>query len=329
MSTTNAARPAPPRAEAQPLRARGPLLVSLGAAGWGAENYFRSKLSVLGLTAYPIVFAEHLLQILFTLPSLLRNAGQLRGVSRRALGYVFLSGSVGSALGTVCYTAAMGTSMNKTVAAVLLNLQPLVSTLAGVVLFREAITRRFLTWAPVAMLAGMAIAVPPEGLGRLTLAAQGGLALVLATVVLWGFATAAGRGAMRELPLGLATPLRLWSGLLTVSVVLGLRVLMGREQLHLGALWAGPALVNLVFLTTLTGVLPLVVYFAGLRSTPASIAGYCEMFYTVSATLVGWALLGDRLRPHQALAAAVLVFAVVMLNRAEGSPEGQQGATAG
>lgn len=301
---------------------RGPVLVSLGAAGWGAENFFRSRLGGLGLSAYPIVVAEHLLQIVFTLPLLVRNRAALRTASRRALGYVFLSGAVGSALGTVCYTAALGTSMNKTVAAVLLNLQPLVSTLAGAVLFGEAITRRFLTYAPMAIGAGMVMALPGDGnIGAVPLSAQGGLALVLGTVLAWGFATAAGRGAMSELPLGLAAPLRLWSGLLTASLVLGVRVALGLEQPHLGALLAGPVAQNLVLLTTLTGVLPLLVYFAGLRTTPASIAGYCEMLYTVSAVLVGWALLGDKLLPHQAVAAAVLLFAVVMLNRSQHDAE--------
>ena len=298
--------------------AHGPALVSLGAAGWGAENYFRTRLGTLELTAYPIVLVEHLLQVVFTLPHLLRNLGKLRKVSARALGYVFLSGSVGSALGTVCYTAALGTSMNKTAAAVLLNLQPLVSTLAGAMLFHERISRRFFLWAPVAIVAGMGIAVPGMSqLGGLSLQAQGGLGLVMATVVLWGFATVAGRGAMRELPLGLATPLRLWAGLLTVALVLGLRVATGREHLDLAAFLTGPAVQNMLLLTTLTGVVPLVIYFAGLRTTPASIAGYCEMFYTVSATLVGWALLKNKLMPHQAIAGAVLIVAVVMLNRSQ------------
>src|SRR5438874_6308645 len=50
----------------------------------------------------------------------------------------------------------------------------------------------------------------------------------LLTVLMWGFATVAGRGAMRELPLGLGAPLRLWAGLLTTAVFLGLRALTGR-----------------------------------------------------------------------------------------------------
>ena len=299
-------------------RVTGPLLVSLGAAGWGAENLFRSRLRALGLAAYPIVVVEHVLQVIYTLPHLWLHRRLIAVVPRRALGYVFLSGAVGSALGTACYTAALGTSMNKTVAAVLLNLQPVVSTLAGALLLRERIPRPFFVWAPVAVLAGMAIAVPGEGgLGALRLSAQGGLLLVLATVAMWGLATTAGRGAMRDLPLGLATPLRLWAGLLTASLVLAVRLALGSDAWDPGAFLSRGAVENMLLLTTLTGVLPLVVYFAGLRTTPASLAGYCEMFYTLSATFVGWAVFGEKLWPHQIAAGLVLIVAIAMLNRAK------------
>src|SRR5260221_55757 len=82
-------------------------------------------------------------------------------------------------------------------------------------------------------------------------------------IVLWGFATAAGRGAMRELPLGLAAPLRLWAGLATTAAVLGLRVLAGKGGFGFAALndWATAR--SLLLLTSVSGVLPLFVYFAG------------------------------------------------------------------
>src|SRR5262245_45026853 len=108
-------------------RFTGPALVSLGAAGWGAESLFRTRLDQLQLPAYSIVLVEHVLQVLYTLPWLVaglraarraRDAGgaldrsggggggsgggaRVFGISRRALVYVLLSGGVGSSLGTV------------------------------------------------------------------------------------------------------------------------------------------------------------------------------------------------------------------------------------
>jgi drug/metabolite transporter (DMT)-like permease len=136
-------------------------------------------------------------------------------------------------------------------------------------------------------------------------------------VVLWGFATAAGRGAMRELPLGLATPLRLWAGLLTTATVVGLRALAHRGGLDLHPLMTWPVLRDLILLTTVAGVIPLFIYFAGLRTTPASLAGYCEMADTVSAAIVTWVFLDGKLNAHQILEASMLVLAIVMLNQAQ------------
>ena len=140
--------------------ASGPLLVSLGAAGWGAEGLFRKRLGELRLPALSIVLVEHVLQVLFTLPALLANRRLLGAVPLRALGWVALSGAFGSSLGTVCYTAALATDINPTAAAMLLNLQPVVSTLAGAILLRERISRGFYLWAAVAIGAGACIAFP-------------------------------------------------------------------------------------------------------------------------------------------------------------------------
>jgi DME family drug/metabolite transporter len=298
---------------------QGPSLVALGAAGWGSELIFRRNLSTR-LAPYPIVLLEHIVQVIYTLPWLLRYAWLWRRIPRRALWWVLLSGGIGSSLGTVCFTAAMAPSagVNSTAAVVLLNLQPVISTAAGAVLFGERIFRRFYLWAALAMLAGAAIAVGDGSYTKLRDAHLApGFLYVGATIVLWGFATAAGRGAMRELPLGLATPLRLWAGLFTTAIVLGLRSLAGHGGLDLHPLADARVLRDLLLLTSVAGVIPLFVYFAGLRTTPAAVAGYCEMFYTVSGALLSWAFLGSALNPIQIVATAVLVVAIIGLNRAQ------------
>lgn len=303
----------------RPTDARCPALVALGAAGWGTEALFRRHLNAR-LAPYPIVLLEHVAQVIYTLPWLLKNSWLLRRIPRRALLWVLLSGGVGSSLGTVCFTAAMapGSGVNPTAAVVLLNLQPIVSTLAGAFLFQEQISRRFYPCAATAILAGIGMAIGDGSWASLReIRFSGGFAYVFATVVLWGFATAAGRGAMRELPLGLATPLRLWAGLLTTAVVVGLRALLHKGGLDLHPLVEWPVLRDLVLLTTVAGVVPLFVYFAGLRTTAASLAGYCEMCYTVSAAIVTWVFLDGKLNAHQILEASMLVLAIVMLNQAQ------------
>jgi drug/metabolite transporter (DMT)-like permease len=109
--------------------------------------------------------------------------------------------------------------------------------------------------------------------------------------------------------------------LLTTGVVLGLRVLAGKGGIAMAPLHEWRVWLDLLLLTTVSGSLPLFVYFAGLRTTPAALAGYCEMFYTVTASVIAWAFLGGKLAPHQIVAGVILVGAIVMLNRV-GAVEG-------
>src|SRR5579871_6550430 len=168
--------------------ARGPALVALGAAGWGTEALFRQHLRAR-LAPYPIVLLEHVAQVIYTLPWLIRNAWLFRRIPRRALWWVLLSGGIGSSLGTVCFTAAMAkdSGVNPTAAVVLLNLQPIVSTLAGAFLFQEQISRRFYPCAATAILAGMGMAIGDGSWASLReMHLSVGFIYVFATVVLWG-----------------------------------------------------------------------------------------------------------------------------------------------
>ncbi|HUJ58601.1 MAG TPA: EamA family transporter, partial [Kofleriaceae bacterium] len=75
----------------------------------------------------------------------------------------------------------------------------------------------------------------------------------------------------------------------------------------------------MVGLTTLSGGIPLVIYFRGLHLTKASTAGYFEMMQTVAAAAITWGFFHDALAPHQVAAAIVLIGAVAMVQRAQES----------
>ena len=170
--------------------------------------------------------------------------------------------------------------------------------------------------SPLALAAGVLLALEQPTLrGLSSLRAAPGLGLVGLTVLAWGSATVFGRGAMRDLPLGVAAPLRLWAGLFTTALVIALRYAVVGDGIAGSALASAAVWRDLALLTTVSGALPLFVYFAGLRRTPAAIAGYCEMMYTVVATVIAWTLLpGGKLVLHQAIAAGVLLAAIVGLN---------------
>src|ERR1051325_219640 len=142
----------------------GPWLVGIGAALWGTESAWRIPLNEL-FDARVIVFWEHVVILLMFLPVLIPKLRELPKVSAKTWGFLIFSGFAGSAVGTVFFTLALKNG-NPTVVNVILNIQPLISTLAAVLLFADRLSRRFFLYAGIAIIAGIFLSVErPELIG--------------------------------------------------------------------------------------------------------------------------------------------------------------------
>ena len=80
---------------------------------------------------------------------------------------------------------------------------------------------------------------------------------------------------------------------------------------------AGKTVTQMVLLATLSGGIPLLIYFKGLELTRASTAGYFEMMQTLVAVIITWVVFGQGLAWHQVISAAVLIAAVALVQRAQ------------
>jgi drug/metabolite transporter (DMT)-like permease len=295
----------------------------LGAALWGTESAWRIPLNNL-FDAPVIVFWEHVLILLMFLPLLLPRLAELPKISGRTWAYLIFSGFAGSAVGTVFFTLALKNG-NPTVVNVILNIQPVISTLGAFLLFGDRLTGRFFVYASIAVIAGIFLSVEhPELLGvsfeEAGLNLGTGYALVCA--LFWGLATVAGRGAMLGMSLTVAAGLRIVVGLICMTAIL---LLYGK--LNGVALWPSAAQANmgtaigaLILLASISGGIPLLIYFEGLRLTQASTAGYFEMMQTLAAVCITWGFFHAALRWHEVLAGIVLIAAVTMVQRVQASP---------
>src|SRR5438094_3524217 len=135
----------------------GPWLVGLGAALWGTESAWRIPLNEL-FDAKVIVFWEHVLILLMFLPVLLPRLGELRRIDIRTWGFLVFSGFAGSAVGTIFFTLALKYA-NPTVVNVILNIQPVISTMAAFLIFGDRLATRFFLYASIAILAGIFVSV--------------------------------------------------------------------------------------------------------------------------------------------------------------------------
>src|SRR6266480_3652813 len=199
----------------------GPWLVGLGAALWGTESAWRIPLNEL-FDADVIVFWEHVLILFMFLPLLLPNLGELRKIDIPTWGYLLFSGFAGSAVGTIFFTLALKHG-NPTVVNVVLNIQPVISTLGAFLLFGDRLARQFFFYAGIAIVAGVFVSVAyPTQIGvsfeRAGLNVGTGYALICA--LFWGGSTVAGRGLMMGMPLRLASSMRIVVGLICMTLIL-------------------------------------------------------------------------------------------------------------
>ena len=298
----------------------GPWLVGLGAALWGTESAWRIPLNEL-FDAKVIVFWEHVLILLMFLPILLPRLGELRRIDIRTWGFLVFSGFAGSAVGTIFFTLALKYA-NPTVVNVILNIQPVISTLGAVLIFGDKLAPRFFIYAPIAILAGIFLSVEHPTLIGVSFEQAGltiGTGYALICAFFWAGSTVAGRGVMLNMPLRLASSMRVVIGLICMTFIL-----LGYGKLNTAALWPpaaqahpGQAVGALILLASISGGIPLLIYFEGLRRTRASTAGYFEMMQTLAAICITWGFFHALLRPHQIVAAIVLITAVAMVQRVQ------------
>jgi len=202
---------------------------------------------------------------------------------------------------------------------VILNIQPVISTIGAFLLFSDRLARRFFFYAGVAIIAGIFVSVThPTMIGvsfeRAGLNLGTGYALICA--LFWGLSTVAGRGVMIGMSLRLASSMRIVVGLTCMTLIL-----LAYGKFNGEALWPAAAqahttkaIVLLFFLASISGGIPLLIYFQGLRLTRASTAGYFEMMQTLAAVCITWGFFHASLHPHQVIAAIILIAAVAMVH---------------
>jgi drug/metabolite transporter (DMT)-like permease len=279
----------------------GPFLVIVGASMWGLETLWRVRLNTK-FDADILVFHEHWLGLVLTLPFLIRGARALRGVSRKALVSMVASGVLGSALGTVCFTEAL-TLLNASLANLLLNVQPVISVIVSWFWLGERPLPRFYPWAAVALACGATMAWSPDA-AQPPHALALGLLFIGATALCWGASTTFGRAAMIEIPFTTGTALRYFVGTIATFVLAALR-----GDLAARLRWS--TLGTPSTLKDMTGLLVI----AGLARTRASVATFAEMAQTFASLIITWGILGEALSLQQILAGALLLIAVFFINR--------------
>jgi DME family drug/metabolite transporter len=279
----------------------GVVLIAVAAAMWGTDPILRKPLGHT-TTSTTIVFGEHVILVVLTLPLLLPA---LRAVVKAGLRYVAAAVAIGagaSALATILFTEALfhGDFITPVV---IQKVQPLIAVLGAAVVLGERPRPRF-AWFLVPALVGFWLVNQEHPLAP---TAHGLVPIMqaLAAAVLWALGTVLGRYLGRELAFQQILTLRFFFGLIASAIALWVMDAKAYAGAH-DSLW-------IAYLAVVTGLLALALYYFGLKRTPAVLASLAELTYPAVAVIAGIYAYNSHLRWTQWLGVALIIGVVSLL----------------
>ena len=279
----------------------GVVLVALAAAMWGTDPIIRKPMST-STSATTIVFGEHVVLVLLTLPLLLPALRAVFRAGWRDVVCVIVIGAGASAVATILFTEALFHGDFVT-PVVIQKIQPLVAVAGAAVLLGERARPRF-AWFILPALIGFWLVNQPHPLEP---TAKGLVPIVEATAaaVMWALGTVLGRYVSRDLEFQHIVSLRFFFGLIASAIalpVMGAKAYAGAHD----SLWIS-------YLAVVTGLLALSLYYVALQRTPAMLSSIAELTYPAIAVIAGIYAYDSHLRWTQWIGVIVIIATVTLL----------------
>lgn len=283
------------------------LLVAAGAALWGTDGLFRRSLA-FEMPAPKVVFWEHLILVVVTLPLLIRAIRRRPDLTGKDLAALLFVGAGASAVATILFTQAF-TYGDPTTPLLIQKIQPVIAVLGAYLLLGERLLPRY-GWYFLSAVAGAYLISfsDPTSVGVSQLAPA---LYALGAATLWAMGTVLGRHLTHKIPPNELTALRFGIGLPTALIILLLR---GEAATALDVSFSDFG--ALVLLSLVPGLAALLIYYRGLSTTPASSATLAELAFPLTAILIGWSVFDTVPTPSQWVGIVVLSATIVVMSRA-------------
>lgn len=276
-------------------------LVAIAASMWGLSSIWRDPLAKQ-FPSVAVVFWEHVVLVVLVSPWLVGAVRALWRASIRTKVSVLVIGAGSSALATTLFTKAF-TLGDPITPQVLQKFQPVIAIALAAWLLGERLRRSYLWFVIPALVGAWLLAFPDPFSVKVSGLYAAGLALGAAA--LWAAGTVLGRAASAEIGFAQLTSLRFGVGLITLAII----ATVSGTPLAISTSAAG----NIILLALVPGLLALMLYYRGLRSTPAARATLAELAFPITAAVVGVTVMGRTLGPSQWLGFVVVLVAVVGL----------------
>lgn len=309
--------------------APGFLLVAIAAAMWGTDGILRGPL-VTEIPAGMLVFLEHGILVLVTIPFLRGALVSLRGLDAEDWISLVLIGAGASAVATVLFTQSFSYG-EFTTTLLLQKLQPLVVLVGAWWLLGERPLKKY--WLFFVPAVGGAWFITFRNPFEASVAEAEPALLALGAAALWGMGTVLGRRLTPKIEFKQLTALRFLIGLPTAAVIVTIQSdwdvlgsLTGGDFFGTATTPSGAVLPGgLILLAAIPGLIALLSYYRGLRTTPAMSATLAELAFPLSAITLNYFFL--EVVPDGSQWVGVVLLAGAIVTMAIASTTGKSDAT--
>lgn len=217
-------------------------------------------------------------------------------------------------VGTILYTAALQQIKYTSYSVVVLlqqQLQPIWAISAAALLLKERITKRFIVWAGLALIAAYFVTFPDL---KVNLSTGGGTVLAGLLALMaglgWGSSTAISKFVLNKVSFLTGTALRF----ILAPVFAFIYIVQSKQFPALFMLnitqWE-----TLLLITFTTGMVALAFYYYGLKKTPARVTTLCELVWPASAIFIDYFLYHKVMTLSQIFGVSLLLFAIFQVTR--------------
>jgi len=293
------------------------LLVAAAAAMWGTDGVLRVPL-ISDIPSGMLVFLEHAILVLVTIPFLRGVIPTLRGLNRGDWIALLFIGAGASAVATALFTESF-TYGEFTTTLLLQKLQPVVVLVGAWWILGERPLRKYwLFFVPAVGGAWLITFSNPFGA---SIEEATPALLALGAAGLWGMGTVLGRRLIPKIEFKQLTALRFLIGLPAAGIIVTLQSDWSVLEILTAGDFFGTATTpsgitvpgGLILLAGVPGLIALLSYYRGLRTTPAISATLAELTFVLSAVTLNYFFLESVPDGSQWVGVIVLSGAVVAM----------------
>ncbi len=291
---------------------RGTIAISISAILWGFDGVVLTP-RLNNLHVIFVVFVLHLTPFLLMNLFLYRQYRHLRHFLRQDHITFFLIALFGGALGTIAIVKALFLVNFEQLSVVVLlqKLQPIFAIILAYILLKEKIRSGFAIWAGIAIIASyfltFGFSLPNVENHPNTIYAA---LYALLAAFSFGSSTVFSKKILMSHNFITATFYRYFY---TTIIMTFLVLVSGNLMEFKQATTENWLIILLIGITTGSGAI--FIYYYGLRRVKAIIATISELLFPISAILFDYLINDSLLTPVQLISAAVMVFAIIKLNK--------------